>query len=137
MLEQVLEYLHNHFAVEAYDGDFVIRNGALEGIEPKADQYMWIHGSVYSSGLHREGESLQDEEFSGTVELLAIPHAVTELATEVDAWQAKHGDAASGPYTSESFGGYSYTIATGGADGQSRGWQAVFASRLSPWRKVG
>lgn len=137
VLEQVLEYLHNHFAVEAYSGEFAIQDGVLTGVPMKSGQYYWLRGAVYSSGLHKEGEPLQDETFSGTVELLAIPHAVTEIAAEVEAWQAKHGDAASGPYASESFGGYSYNIATGGADGQARGWQVVFSGRLSPWRKVG
>ena len=39
------------------------------------------------------------------------------------------------PYTSESFGGYSYTKATD-ANGAPIGWQKAFASRLNKWRKL-
>ena len=58
-----------------------------------------------------------------------------QLADEIAAWEQKNGAAAAGPYTSESFGGYSYTRAAA-SDGRPLGWQDVFSARLSRWRKV-
>ena len=42
---------------------------------------------------------------------------------------------AESPYTSESFGDYSYTKATG-ESGAPLTWRDVFASRLNAWRKL-
>ena len=60
---------------------------------------------------------------------------MVQLADEIAAWEQKNGAAAAGPYTSESFGGYSYTRAAA-SDGRPLGWQDVFSARLSRWRKV-
>ena len=39
-------------------------------------------------------------------------------------------------FTSESFGGYSYTKATDSATGQPATWETVFRSQLNPYRKL-
>ena len=59
-----------------------------------------------------------------------------DLAKEIEAWEAKNGEVASGVYQSESFGGYTYTKATDAATGGAMSWQSVFRSRLSAWRKI-
>ena len=56
------------------------------------------------------------------------------LSEEIAAWNEKNGTP--GPYTSESFGGYSYSKATN-ASGVVVGWQDVFKSRLNAWRRIG
>ena len=58
-----------------------------------------------------------DERFEGAVWALAVPPAVIALAGEITEWQEKNGEAVLSPYTSESFGGYSYTRATDAATG--------------------
>ena len=95
---------------------------------------MYKRQSVFNDGLHQYPVAdLTDETFTGSVWALAVPKAVIELAEEIDAWQTKNGDP--GPFTSESFGGYSYSKATN-ASGMAVGWQDVFKSRLNDWRRI-
>ena len=102
-------------------------------------QYYRICGSVFNDGLHKYGDTgdkLQNETFTGTVWALAIPKTIVELAEEIEAWQAKNGEAAQNPYSSESFGGYSYSKATDATTGGPVTWQTAFRSQLNPWRKA-
>lgn len=140
MLEEVLNHLHNWFQLEISPGTYTIEEGgiALPCLLP--GQYFRIVGSVFNDGLHQYGpamELLQDETFTGAVWALAIPKPVVDLADEIAAWQAKYKDTVESPYTSESFGGYSYSKASGAGDsGGSGGWQAAFRARLNPYRKL-
>ena len=140
MLEEVLAHIHNWFQVGIYPGKYTIRDGGIALPFLQNGQYFRIVGSVFNDGLHRYGpemEALTDETFDGAVWALAIPKAVINLADEIAAWQEKYKDAAESPYSSESFGGYSYTK-NGGANenGGSGGWQAVFRGRLNLYRKL-
>jgi hypothetical protein len=87
-------------------------------------------------------EGLRDEVFNGAVWSLAIPQAVVDLNAEIDAWKTKYegaDSAAMSPFTSESFGGYSYSKGSSRGvedDGSLGGWQAAFANRLIQWRKI-
>ena len=135
MLESVLQYLHNWFLVAVYDDLYTIKDGSIELPFLQAGQYFRIVGSILNDGVYSyPAENLKDEEFTGSIWALAVPPAVLSLVEEITAWQAKNG--ASGPYTSESFGGYSYTKATN-SSGVAVGWQDVFKAQLSPWRKLG
>lgn len=145
MLEQILMEIHNWFRVRdsvngIHPGTYTIENGGIALPFLRDGQYFRIMGSVFNDGLHRYGpdmEALTDETFDGAVWALAVPRAVTELAGEIEAWQKKYGEAVDSPYTSESFGGYSYTK-SGGANenGGAGGWQAAFRARLNPYRKL-
>lgn len=64
---------------------------------------------------------------------MAVPRALIALSDEIKAWVDKNGQES--PYTSESFGGYSYSKATN-AQGMAVGWRDVFRSRLNTWRKI-
>lgn len=140
MLEQVLTHIHNWFQVGIYPGTYTISNGGVTLPFLQDGQYFRIVGSLFNDGLHQYGPSmelLQDETFDGAVWVLAIPKAVVELAGEIAAWQAKYKDTVDSPYTSESFGGYSYSKASGAGDSTgSGGWQAAFRARLNPYRKL-
>lgn len=138
MLEQVLSEIHNWFQRDIVPGTYTIQDGQITLPLLQDGQYFRIVGSVFNDGLHRYGpemDPLQDETFDGAVWALAIPKAVVELAGEIAAWQAKYKDTVDSPYTSESFGGYSYSKASS-ADGSSGGWQAAFRARLNPYRKL-
>lgn len=138
MLEQVLTHIHNWFQVGIYPRTYTISNGGVTLPFLQDGQYFRIVGSLFNDGLHQYGPSmelLQDETFDGAVWALAIPKAVVELAGEIAAWQAKYKDTVDSPYTSESFGGYSYSKASS-ADGSPGGWQAAFRARLNPYRKL-
>ena len=104
-------------------------------------QYFRIIGSVFNDGVHKYDNSLSliDESFDGTIWLMAVPPAVISLSNEIDSWIAKYGEGVNSPYSSESFGGYSYTKATrtgSGSGTTNPTWQSVFASKLNLWRKV-
>lgn len=144
MLEQLLKELHNWFRIRndvdgKYPGTYTIEGGSVALPFLQTGQYYRIIGSVFNDGLHKYGEDdLQDETFDGTIWALGVPKAVVALAAEIETWVGKYGDAISSPYTSESFGGYSYSKSAGGStsSGGSGGWQNAFASRLNPWRKI-
>lgn len=134
MLETLLMHLHNWFVVGIYAGNYSIKDGSIALPFLVDGQYFRIIGSLFNDGLHKYPASdLIDEDFNGTVWALAVPPAVVSLADEIATWSAKNEPSA---YTSESFGGYSYSKATN-ANGQPMGWEDVFKSRLNQWRKIG
>lgn len=145
MLEQILNEIHNWFRVRdsvdgIYPGTYTIQNGSIALPFLRDGQYFRICGSVFNDGLHQYGPDmplLEDEIFTGAVWALAVPKAVVELAGEISAWQKKYGAVIDSPYTSENFGGYSYSKASGAGDSTgSGGWHAAFRSRLNPYRKL-
>ena len=141
MLEAVLTHLKNWFVVPrgVHEGIYTIENSTLELPFLQNGQYYRICGSVFNDGLHKYGDTadkLQNETFTGTVWALAIPKAVIDLSGKIDEWQLKNGDAVASPYSSESFGGYSYTKATDAATGAAATWESVFRSQLNPYRKM-
>lgn len=140
MLEAVLTHLKNWFVVPrgVHEGIYTIENGSLELPFLQNGQYYRICGSVFNDGLHKYGDTndkLQNETFSGTVWALAIPKAVVELSEKIEEWQTKNGEAVASPYSSESFGGYSYSIATDSQTGNRATWETVFRSDLNPYRQ--
>ena len=139
MLEQVLMHLKNWFLVPGgiHEGTYTIEDGGITLPFLANGQYFRIFGSVFNDGLHQYPASdLKAETFEGTVWALDVPQAVIDLAEEIESWQTKNGEAASGIYQSESFGGYSYSKATDSASGGAVTWQSAFRSRLSAWRKL-
>lgn len=138
MLEQILRHLNNWFLLEIHEGTFSVENGSITLPFLLTNQYFRIVGSVFNDGLHQyPAVDLVDETFTGAVWALAVPKAVTELSTEIEAWQEKNGEAAASPYQSESFGGYSYTKRSAESDsGALNGWQDAFRGRLNDWRKL-
>ena len=139
MLEQVLMHLKNWFLVPGgiHEGTYTIEDGGITLPFLANGQYFRICGSVFNDGLHQYPASdLKAETFEGTVWALAVPQAVIDLATEIESWQTKNGDASVSPYQSESFGGYQYSKATDSATGGAVTWQSAFRSRMNAWRKL-
>lgn len=141
MLESVLTHLKNWFVVPCgvHEGIYTIENSTLELPFLQNGQYYRICGSVFNDGLHKYGDiedKLQNETFTGTVWALAIPKAVVELSVKIEEWQSKNGEAVASPYSSESFGGYSYTKATDSVTGAVATWETVFRNQLNPYRKL-
>lgn len=139
MLEQLLTYLGNWFALRVWRGSFTVSGGELvEDVGLQDSQWFRIRGSVFNDGLHQfPAGDLVDEGFEGQVWALAVPAAVVELAERIEAWQEAYGDAAASPYQSESFGGYSYSKGGSGESGAATStWQAAFAAELRRWRKL-
>lgn len=150
MLTEICQYLKNWFNRKPdgtdypkYTGDFVIADGEINIDELAEGQYFRIIGSLFNDGVHQYGTGeLRDEEFEGEVWSMGVPPEVVALANDINSWTQKYGDVdsvAMSPYQSESFDGYSYTkqqgyASTGG--GMLTSWNAVFSSRLAPWRKL-
>ena len=71
---------------------------------------------------------------------MRVPPDFISLVSEIEAWMQNPDiqSAMSSPYTSESFGGYSYQKNGGtvAEQGTNISWQNQFAARLNKWRKV-
>lgn len=133
MLEKVCREIRNYFVKSVHTGRFVIENSAIQLPFLVEGQYFRVEGSVLNDGIYQyPATSLQDEAFSGRIVAMAIPPAFLELVEKIKDFDAKN---VVSPYTSESWGGYSYTRATDG-NGQAVGWKTAFAKELNAWRKI-
>lgn len=132
MLETVLMYLNNWFVVGRYDDTYTIEDGGITLPFLVDGQYFRIVGSLFNDCVYQYPAELTDETFDGSVWAMAIPKALLSTVDEITAWTAKNEDG--GTYTSESFGGYSYSKATN-SKGLAVGWRDVFAGQLAPWKK--
>lgn len=150
-LTNICREVNNYFEASKYFGDFKITDKVIDLSELVADaslqegQYFRIVGSTFNDGVYqfKEGqieELAQDETFNGAVWALKIPREFLELAEEIQAWNAKYAnnEQVNSPFTSESFGGYSYSKGNlNSNNGNDFGtWQNQFKSRLNSWRKI-
>lgn len=139
MLTELCQELRNWFDRERHFGTFTIEGGELAVSFLQEGQYFRIIGSVFNDGVHKYPiTSLHDETFEGAVWALAIPEAIINLSNDIDNWQNKYGavdSAAMSPFNSESFGGYTYSKASG-SSGSASDWRSAFANRLNRWRKI-
>ena len=128
--------LRNYFETEKRFGTFTISDGSLSPSNfLQNGQYYRIVGSVFNDGVHRHpAHDLTDETFDGAVWAMAVPPAIIELLSKIDDFEKAEANAPTA-YTSESFGGYSYTKATD-ENGLPVGWRSVFKSELNKWRKL-
>jgi hypothetical protein len=137
MLTDLCHELHNWFEVEKHYGEFEIAGGALTASFLQPGQYFRIIGSIFNDGVWQYGDTLTDETFDGAIWAMAIPPAVLELNDQIDSWLKQYGETQNSPYSSESFGGYSYSKNSSGGSGADKStWQGVFAPRLNKWRKM-
>lgn len=138
MLEKVMRHVRNWFVVPngIHYGKYVIENGSISLPFLAKGQYFRIVGSIFNDGIYQYGvNSLsQAEEFYGAIWAMAVPKDFVELCEEIKQWNECEQNSG-GPYVSESFGGYSYTKATG-ANGAPHTWKEHFRGRLNEWRKL-
>lgn len=133
MVGEILAILHNYFVKEIHTGRFEISNGQLQGVDIAPGQFYRVIGSVYNDGVYKYPEAHQaDESFQGAVWTLAVPQDLEKLAEEIKAYNEKNQ---AGPYTSESWGGYSYSKRTGN-NGAPISWREAYRTRLARWRKL-
>lgn len=142
MLTELCAELKNYFLrnrdADIHYGEYTISDGSIDLPFLLDGQYFRIVGSVLNDGVYQyPADGLADEVFTGAVWAMAVPPAVIALAAEIAAWNTNNADALANPYTSESFGGYSYTKASGNsASGGAYSWKDQFASSLSKWRRL-
>lgn len=140
ILSELCQELKNWFCDESdiHLGTYAIENGVLSLPFLLDGQYFRIVGSVLNDGVYKYDESLelQDETFTGAVWAMKVPPSFVDLATEIENWIQKNGEVVSSPYQSESWGGYSYSMKSGGAESGSVSWKSVFGGSLNRWRKL-
>lgn len=147
MLTEICAEIKNYFAYESdrHFGDFSVVNGEIVPSLSFPTDYIRIVGSHKNDGVHKlsDHDLIDEDTFVGAVWIMSPPKAFLDLAADIAAWQEKNGatdSVAMSPFTSESFGGYSYAKASGGSDSGSVGtgasWKTAFASRLSLYRRI-
>lgn len=144
LMDEICGYINNYFTKRPdgiHRGFFSIQNGALNVDFLQNGQYFRVKGSVFNDGVHvYPSNNLINEEFDGEIWAMSVPPAVIALMHDIDDWNAKYTETIQSPFTSESFGGYSYQKASGsgatGADGDDSGWKSAFGGKLNRWRKL-
>ena len=139
MLTELCGVLRNWFETDRISGTYTVENGSITLPFLQNGQFFRVVGSVFNDGVHQYPDyAMADETFDGSIWPMSVPPALLCLGEEIKAWQEKNVDIAASPYTSESFGGYSYSKSTSGsATGAGMvTWQSVFKSRLNQWRKI-
>lgn len=140
MLDEILGYLNNYFVPDNgyYIGDYSIQNGSISLPFISDGQYFKIVGSKFNDGVYQKPiGGLIDEDFHGGIWAMCVPPGVITLTEEIEQWQKKYGEVAESPYSSESFGGYSYSKLGGSRiEASASDWVRTFKSRLNQWRKI-
>lgn len=139
MLTELCGVLRNWFETDRISGTYTVENGSIALPFLQEGQFFRIVGSVFNDGVHRYPDfGMLDETFDGSIWPMAVPAAVLKLDEDINAWQEKNGEAAASPFTSESFGGYSYSKSASGSAAASGGvtWQSTFRARMNQWRKI-
>lgn len=137
MLTEICAELRNYFVSDIHNGTFEIVGGKITPLDfIQENQYFRIVGSVFNDGVYKYTDKLEltDEKFIGSVWAMAVPPSVVALAEEIKKYN-ESDEAKPSAYTSESFGGYSYSKATD-SNGVPLTWQKVFASRLNKYRRI-
>lgn len=132
---EIMRHIHNFFAVSSEEGEWNITSGSISLPFLYEGQYFLVEGSKYNDYIvYKYGtDTLKDESFKGYIVALNVPKPFVDLCTEIEAWNTANAN--NSEYVSESFGGYSYTKATG-TNGAPLGWQGMFKDRLNTWRKI-
>lgn len=138
----------NYFVSAVIAGQFTVSEGVLQPVPGVPDgAYIRIVGSLFNDGVRKyPAVNLTDESFSGAVWLMAVPPDFVALLNDINAWEAANltaiasatAEVLAGPYSSESFGGYTYQKKTGLGD-VATSWRDPrlgFAARLNIWRKI-
>lgn len=149
MIGEVCSDIKNYFTYESdkHIGEFAVANGEIVPSFDIPTDYIRIVGSHRNDGVHKRGDNgfgLTDEEtFHGAIWVMSPPSDFIAIVGEIEAWQAKYGGVDSvnmSPFQSESFGGYSYSKASGSMSGYVGStiptWKDLFASRLNKWRRI-
>lgn len=131
---------------DVYGGTYKIENHTISPSDIMIpNQYFYISGSKLNDRVicntAEDLALLKDETFNGAIWDMCVPPAFLELCADVEKWKAKNENAdstAMSPFTSESFGGYSYSKGGGSAStgGAATVWQDVFRPRFNAFRRI-
>lgn len=146
MLTELCQELRNWFdrGHDKWIGDVRISSNAVYVNDAEISlingQYFRIIGSLLNDGVYKYPATLKDETFTGAVWSMGIPPSVVELSERISQWITDNKAIIDSPYTSESFGGYSYSKGGPGSSSSSSGnpadWRSHFSDDLNRWRKL-
>ena len=128
----VMRACRHFFPVSFTHGAWTVAGGRFtpaDQVQP--GDWIAVSGSMHNDGVFRLDDQgalpgARDESFTGSVWRLAPTQAFLDLCEEIAAYDQAHPASS---VTSERFGQYSATHAPGG-------WEAVFAERLRPFRRM-
>jgi hypothetical protein len=152
-ITEVCAYCRNYFAPKSkrengeykHTGTFIISDQNISPLDfLKEGQYFRIVGSDLNEGVYcntvEDLTRLQDEEFSGEIWEMAVPRAFLAMCEDIAAWRTANEAVDSNnmsPFTSESFGGYSYSKSGSNSEsGSNATWQTQFLQRLNAWKRI-
>ena len=144
-LTEVCANIKNYFLRDISQGTFTLVSGTVPLSSLLEGQYFRIVGSILNDGVFQNTAedlaNLRAETFTGEIWSMSVPRDFEKLCEDITAWRAKNealDSANMSPFTSESFGGYSYS--KGGNSGSNGAigatWQSQFRSRLNTYRRV-
>lgn len=145
MIGEICAEIKNYFTYEGdiYIDDYAISDGQISPVVEFPTDYIRIVGSRLNDGVHQVSTmSLSDEEFHGAIWVMSPTADFLALVEEIEAWEEKNGGVDSvnmSPFTSESFGGYSYSKASGGSSAGASTvptWKSTYATRLNRYRRA-
>ena len=136
MLTEICAELRNWSVVPngVHIQTYTISGGSIAPLDFLQDgQYFRIVGSVFNDGVYQyPATSLTDEVFEGAVWAMSLPPDLIALSAKIQNYLEQNPDSG---FSSESFGGYSYTRATA-SDGSVATWRDVFRKDLNRYRKL-
>ena len=143
-ITEICADIRNYFLVhrenDIHKGHFKISGRDIAPLDfLQKGQYFRIVGSTMNDGVYQNTpeskHTLKNEEFDGAVWAMSVPPAFIMLCEDIETWRANHESVGSqnmSPFTSESFGGYTYSK---GAT-SSVTWQEQFKGRLNAYRRI-
>lgn len=144
-LTEVCANIKNYFVRDIYSGAFTLSPGTAPLDSLLDGQYFRITGSILNDGVFQNTAedlaNLRTETFSGEIWSMAVPRDFEQLCEDIAAWREKYESLESesmSPFSSESFGGYSYSKGVSSSDGGGSGvtWQSQFRTRLNTYRRI-
>lgn len=142
MIGVVCQECKNYFIqpdVDIHVSNYEISGGSISPVPfLKNGQYYRIIGSTLNDGVYKHGTDdlrLSDEEFYGSIWAMRVPKEFVSLVAEIEAWETANAAALSGPFSSESFDNYSYTMATSEGGGAYT-WKDHFKGKLNGYRRL-
>ena len=131
-------YFIADFSKDLYFGEFEIHNNIINLGFLDANQYFRIVGSKFNDGVYKYDNKLTlvDETFNGAIWAMSVPPEFLAAVQEAETYLTEHPLGIE--FQSESFGGYSYTRASGGNSMSSGFWYlpAVTAQKLNRYRRM-
>lgn len=146
----MMKECRNYFVADLLKGSFTIKDGTLffndNEVKKGEHQYYFVAGSAANDTLHKAGDSLKDEAFTGKVYISNIPLDFQALAKKIKTYnemldKVKDDLPTLGAFASESFDDYSYSLGSASSSQSAGGgnplaWQNHYADDLRRYVKA-